>query len=62
MSDNFISQGRQIIGCDLLDARNLDYNYYKLSRLEPKYHEIFEKEKIDVCVNAAGNGTVPPTE
>lgn len=48
-----------VIGCDLLDSRNLQYPYYKISRLSPDYKEIFKQEKIDVCINAAGSGSVP---
>ncbi len=47
------------MACDLLDAKNLSYPFYKVSRLSPEYLDIFEREQIDVCINAAGNGSVP---
>jgi nucleoside-diphosphate-sugar epimerase len=55
----FKGKGWEIHGCDLVDYPSESYNYSKLSRLQPSYDEIFKLIEFDVCINAAGNGSVP---
>ncbi len=54
-----IRKGWEVYGCDLVDYTTENYNYSKLSRLQPSYDEIFNLINFDVCINAAGNGSVP---
>ena len=55
----FQNSGHEIHGCDLQDLMNTDYPYYKISRLTPGFDNIFNKNSFDVCINAAGSGSVP---
>jgi len=55
----FQQLGWEIYGCDLVDYPRGAYNYTKLSRLQPSFDEVFSKTIYDVCINTAGNGSVP---
>jgi UDP-glucose 4-epimerase len=55
----FISEGYKLYGCDLYDAPTQQYNYRKTSRLSPEWEELISESEVDVCINAAGNGSVP---
>jgi dTDP-glucose 4,6-dehydratase/UDP-glucose 4-epimerase len=49
----------QIFGCDLIDLKDPPYTYFKLSRFQPEFNELFVQEQYDCCINAAGSGSVP---
>ncbi|MDB4902136.1 MAG: NAD-dependent epimerase/dehydratase family protein [Mucilaginibacter sp.] len=51
--------GYAVYGCDLVDYPTENYIYTKVSRLQPTFEEIFSNTLYDVCINAAGNGSVP---
>ncbi len=55
----FQSKSNAIFGCDLLDLKGASYNYFKISRFAPNFDEIFMNYMFDVCINAAGSGSVP---
>lgn len=55
----FINKNHKITGCDILDKKNSPYTYLRISRLSPQYEELFKNASFDVCINAAGNGSVP---
>jgi UDP-glucose 4-epimerase len=48
-----------VTGCDLVDYTSASYTYFKISRLQPSFEPVFEDAFYDVCINAAGNGSVP---
>jgi len=52
-------KGWEVYGCDLVDYASGDYNYVKISRLNPDFDGMFSLARYDVCLNAAGNGSVP---
>lgn len=52
-------RGWELFGCDLYDVPTQDYRYTKISRLSPEWEEIIVSTPFDVCVNAAGSGSVP---
>lgn len=54
----FQELGHNIIGCDLINVKP-SYTYHQISRLTRDYKEVFEARKYDVCINAAGNSSVP---
>lgn len=54
----FKQKGHEIIGCDLLNTKP-SYKYFQISRFTPDYEEVFKSTRYDVCINAAGNGSVP---
>lgn len=56
---HFKSKIWDVYGCDLIDYTAQEYNYTKLSRIQPSYDELFTGIKYDLCINAAGNGSVP---
>jgi len=49
----------EVYGCDLLDYASGNYNYTKISRLQPSFEEVFSVNTYDACINASGNGSVP---
>ncbi|RZK18869.1 MAG: NAD-dependent epimerase/dehydratase family protein, partial [Flavobacterium sp.] len=55
----FLKKGFNVFGCDLLDYPTQEYNYTKISRINPEFNILFESNQYDYCVNAAGNGSVP---
>lgn len=55
----FQKKGYDIYGCDLIDYPKENYQYFKISRLQPSFDEVFAEGIYDVCINAAGNGSVP---
>ncbi|HEY2581888.1 MAG TPA: NAD-dependent epimerase/dehydratase family protein [Mucilaginibacter sp.] len=55
----FLRKGYQVFGCDLLDIQNPAYTYFKISRFDPEFYKYFDFIKFDVCINAAGSGSVP---
>ena len=55
----FQQTGWEVHGCDLVDYPAENYTYTKVSRLQPTFEEIFSNTLYDVCINAAGNGSVP---
>lgn len=55
----FQQKGDELYGCDLLDLKVLTYTYFKISRLSPGFDDIFIGTDFDVCINAAGSGSVP---
>ena len=55
----YFSTKHDVFGADLLDIENSSYAYYKVSRMNPDYSRLFNNEKFDVCINAAGSGSVP---
>ena len=57
--NHFIAKGCNVYGCDLLDVYNTNYKYYKISRISFDFEDIMHKNKYDLCINAAGNGSVP---
>jgi dTDP-glucose 4,6-dehydratase/UDP-glucose 4-epimerase len=57
---NYFSQkGWEVYGCDLVDYSSGSYQYTKISRLTPDFDLLFTLARYDVCINAAGNGSVP---
>jgi len=52
-------QNCDLFGCDLYDAPTQQYAYMKVSRLSPEWEEVITSNAFDVCINAAGNGSVP---
>jgi len=54
----YLKKGCKVFGCDILDYKTLNYDYFKISRLSPNYDEIFINKKYDLCINASGNGNV----
>jgi UDP-glucose 4-epimerase len=55
----FLNKQWEVTGCDLVDYTSASYTYFKISRLQPSYEPVFEDATYDVCINAAGNGSVP---
>ena len=55
----FKQKGWNVYGCDLVDYPSEKYNYLKLSRLQPSFDELFVGTLFNVCINSAGNGSVP---
>lgn len=55
----FLQKGWDVYGCDLQDHPSAGYNYIKISRLQPSFEEAFTDDSYDVCLNVAGNGSVP---
>lgn len=55
---HFLRSGHQVIGCDLLNIKPA-YEYFQISRFNPDYENIFQSNCFDICINAAGNGSVP---
>lgn len=54
----FLQKGCKVVGCDLLNIKPT-YDYFQISRFTPDYESIFSSNEFDVCINAAGNGSVP---
>ena len=54
-----LKKGYSVAGVDLLDLKDPEYEYHKISRLRPDYSQFFENDKYDVCINAGGSGSVP---
>ena len=55
----FQSHNHQVYGCDLQDLKAPNYSYFKISRLAPGFDDIFRVNQFDICINAAGSGSVP---
>lgn len=55
----YLQKGWDVYGCDLVDYNTGNYNYIKISRLNPDFDTLFSSVKYDACINAAGNGSVP---
>lgn len=55
----FLQNGWAVSGCDLVDYPSADYEYTKISRLQPLFAGLFEQHQYDACINASGNGSVP---
>ena len=55
----FQKKGYNVYGADLLDIKQANYQYNQVSRLQPAFDEFFRNENFDVCINAAGSGSVP---
>lgn len=55
----FLKNGHYVFGLDLLDKKNTPYSYYKVSRLKPDFASYIQELEFEICINAAGNGSVP---
>lgn len=55
----YLAEQSLVVGADILDANSQPYNYFKISRLSPEYEELLQRYQFDVCINAAGSGSVP---
>jgi UDP-glucose 4-epimerase len=55
----YLVKGYSIFGADLYDVGSQPYHYVKVSRLSPAYDELLNSYRFDVCINAAGSGSVP---
>lgn len=55
----YLQKGWDVYGCDLVDYNTDNYNYIKVSRLNPDFDTLFSSVRYDACINAAGNGSVP---
>ena len=56
--NHFIDIGWHVSGCDLIEKSSVRYVYQKISLLSADIERLFDEEKYDVCVNAAGSGNV----
>jgi UDP-glucose 4-epimerase len=56
---HFLSKGHDVTGVDLLDLKESSYEYRQISRLKPDFAQFFRLQQYDVCINAAGSGSVP---
>jgi UDP-glucose 4-epimerase len=55
----YVHQSSTVTGADILEANTQAYAYHKISRLSPEYDELLQVTPFDVCINAAGSGSVP---
>ena len=56
---NYLNKGWEVYGCDLVAYPSHAYNYIQVSRLSPDFDAAFKEIQYNVCINAAGNGSVP---
>jgi UDP-glucose 4-epimerase len=57
--DFYLKKGWTVSGADLVDYPKQNYKFFKVSRFSPGFDELFQDNPIDICINAAGNGSVP---
>lgn len=55
----YLTKGCEVYGCDLFNAPSQHYNYTTVSRLSPELEDIFRQSEYEICINAAGKGSVP---
>ncbi len=48
----------EVTGCDLVESKSADYEYYKISLLSNDVDRLFISNSFDACINAAGSGNV----
>jgi UDP-glucose 4-epimerase len=54
----FQSKGFTVLGCDILEAENEPYSYYKITNFENDIKEILHNQSIEVCLFASGAADV----
>lgn len=57
--DFLLESGHTVIGCDLVESYSSNFRYFKVSVFSVEFEQIFQKYRIDLCINAAGSGNVP---
>ncbi|MDI1318538.1 NAD-dependent epimerase/dehydratase family protein [Flavobacterium sp.] len=56
---NFFTQNNhEVFGCDVV-TDYVDKNYFQIDATNSDYHQIFEKNEFDVCINCSGAASVP---
>jgi UDP-glucose 4-epimerase len=53
---HFTELGFYVFGCDIIDK--VEDNYKAIKSSENDFNELFENQKFDVCINAAGSANV----
>jgi UDP-glucose 4-epimerase len=55
---HFLSQGFEVLGCDLVEFSTEKYYYQKISILSSDFAKLFLENTFDICINASGSGNV----
>jgi UDP-glucose 4-epimerase len=58
LTDFFLAKGDTVYGCDIISYTNNRYKYQKISILSSDFDTLFSNQQFDVCINAAGSGSV----
>jgi dTDP-glucose 4,6-dehydratase/UDP-glucose 4-epimerase len=56
--NHFLYSGLTVSGCDLTDSINPAIAFYKLNKQSSALENIFNVQRFDYCINAAGNGNL----
>ena len=56
--NSFKKNSKEVFGCDVV-TDYIDENYFQIDATNSDYHQIFEKNEFDVCINCSGAASVP---
>ena len=54
----FRGKNHTVFGCDVV-TNYTEKNYFQIDAINSDYHQIFENNVIDVCINCSGAASVP---